>query len=122
MKQGREYQGDDSKSEHASTHPGIGAIEAELASTSPSNYKCESQNQEEVPQNAPGNRGLDQAHQTRPQRYNRNNELGGVAKGGVQEPPDGGASTMGQVFGGLPHVSRQGQYAYARRGEDGECR
>src|SRR4051812_46044342 len=64
MKQGREYQGDDGKGEHASTHPGTGTIEPELAPTGPSNYKCESQNQEEVAQNAPGNRGLDQAHQT----------------------------------------------------------
>src|SRR3954469_24217042 len=122
MKQSWEHQGHDGKGEHARTHAGTGTIEPELAPSSPTDDEGESQDQEEIAENAPGNRSLDQADQTGAQCDNRDDELGGVAKRGVEETADRGTSSVGQMFGGLPHVSRQWQDAEAGRDEDREGR
>ena len=78
----------------------------------------EPEDQQQVAEDAAGDRRLHQLDQPRPQRHDRDDQLGGVAEGGVEEAADRRAGAMGQVLGGLAHVAGQRQHAEAGREED----
>ena len=86
--------------------------------SSPAGDERQAQDQEQVAEDAAGDRRLHQLHQPRAERHDRDDQLGRVAEGGVEQAADGRAGAVGEVLGGLAHVARQRQHAEARGEED----
>ena len=78
-----------------------------------SGQQREPEDEQQVAQNAAGDRRLHQLDQAGAQRHDRDDQLGGVAERRVEQAADRGAGPMRQVLGRLAHVARQREHPEA---------
>jgi len=69
----------------------------------------QAEHQEDVADDRAGNRGLHQWIELRPlgKNHQGNNQLGGIAEGGVEQSAQAGPKGLGQVLGGPAHQPGQ---------------
>ena len=117
--EGGDAQADDRQGHHGGAEAGQVAVEELLPVLQASQEHAEAENQEEVPQNRPGDGGLDQFPFPGPQSHDGDDQFGGVAQGGVEKAPNLGAGPLGQVLGGLAQQAGQRDKPQGRGDEDG---
>ncbi len=114
---GGKYHPGDRQRQHARAHSNRGPIKPKDRPAEATRDKREAEDEQQVPQDTAGNRSLDQIHQSEAKRRDRNDQLGRIAEGGVQQPTDGRTAAGRQVLGRLAHVTRQGKHGDAGDGE-----
>ena len=114
VKQRGKHEGHDRQREHAGAHPGTRAVELELRPGGAAGDEGEPEDEQQVAEDAAGDRRLHQLDQPRAERHDRDDELGRVAERRVEQAPDGRTGAVGQVLGRLAHVARERQHPQAR--------
>ncbi len=71
----------------------------------------QAENEQQVAENAAGDRRLHQVDEASLQRHDRDDELGGVAEGGVEQATERRAGAGGDLFGCLAHEPGEGEHA-----------
>ena len=107
-KNGRDDQGNDRQQQGRGAGPGQGLVKFLGLVFQPAGKNGHPQDQEQVADYRPGNGGLDQFAQPRPQGEQADDQFGGVAEGGVEDPSQGRRGVGRQGFGAVPHEFGQG--------------
>src|SRR5262245_12108373 len=71
--------------------------------TQPAGQHRSAQYQQDIADNGTGDRRLHHVMQSGPQGSERNDQLGRITEGRVQEPSDSFAHVFGKLFGSAPH-------------------
>ena len=96
---------------------GLG-VELLLAVPEPPEEECETEDEEQVSEDRSGERGLHDLDLALQQQENRDDQLGDVAEGRVQQPPDPWPRVKGELLGGAADQSREGEHGSGRDEED----
>jgi hypothetical protein len=102
-----------------------GTVEGLASPPEPADEEAQAEHQQQVADDAPGDRGLDQLDVPFVQRDDRDDQLRGVAEGGVQEPTKGRPRLARQLLGadaddaGERHQRQRGQHEHPGRAATG---
>jgi hypothetical protein len=88
LEEGRDQHPDDGEEHHRRGSPGDARVESLQAVLQPADEEREAEDEEEIPEDRADDRGLYQLDLPGPERDDRDDQLGGVAEGRVQEAAD----------------------------------
>ena len=106
------------KRQHGSLRACARRIEVLLFVTQAASEHRGAQHQQDVAHDRPCDRGLHDVMQPGAQRCERDDQLGGVAEGGVEQPTNTLARPIGQLLGRAAHPASKREYCDRSRGED----
>ncbi len=114
----RDDQADGGKAERGRRHPRGRAVERLLLELQPAGNHRSAEDEQDIADDRSGDRGLDDADQTVRQRYQSDDQLGGVTEGRVQQAANPWTGARGEMLGGPPHPAGQRDDREARDEEE----
>ena len=102
-------QGDGGEGQHGGLCPRALGVEVLLAMAQPAGQHRGAQHQQHIADDRADDRGLDHVVEPGAQRDQGDDELGGVAEGGIEQAARAFAYPGGEMLGGVPHPGGERQ-------------